>query len=174
MSDPIWLSYAGVITGTIGAITGIAGATMGYISYRRTGRMKALDLRLELRKSVNDLRSTVESLPSIMEQAKGSRISVLNARGLFRSSIMDQWNAELEKDISAVTLLKSELPDSSATFENLTHSGLEAKLVTVHATQSKAAGLREKYRTSLASDDKEREHIRADQRAHTPAMLGRQ
>src|SRR5450759_3809039 len=99
MSDPGLLSYVGAITGTIGAITGIAGATMGYISYRRTGKMKALDLRLELRKAANDLRSTVEGLPSILAQAKGSRIAVLNARGLLHSSMMDQCNTELDKDV---------------------------------------------------------------------------
>lgn len=71
MSDPDWLSYAGVITG-------IAGATMGYISYRRTGKMKTLDLRLELRKAVNDLRSSVESLPSLLGSTtmrQGKRLS---------------------------------------------------------------------------------------------------
>ncbi len=173
MSDPNWLSYAGVITGTIGAITGIAGATMGYISYRRAGRMKALDLRLELRKAVNDLRSTVESLPSILGPAKGSHISVLNARGILHSSMADQWNAECEKDLAAAKLLESEVPDPTSSFEELTHSELEAKLVAVHAAQSKATGLSEKYRASLASDDKDRDNIQADQRAQTQALLSR-
>ncbi len=173
MSDPIWLSYAGVITGSIGAITGIAGATMGYISYRRSGRMKALDLRLELRKGVNDLRSTVESLSPLIAQAKVSRTAVLAARGISRSSMMDQWNAECEKDLAAVKVLDSEMPDPNSSFEELTHSGLEARLVAVHSTQLKATRLSEKYRASLASDDKQREQISADNRANMQAMLGR-
>jgi hypothetical protein len=48
MADATWLSYVGAITGVIGTVTGIAGATMGYVGYRRSVKVKALDLRLEL------------------------------------------------------------------------------------------------------------------------------
>ena len=46
-----WPPYVGVVTGIVGMITGVTGACLGYLGYRRSGRVKALDLRLELRKA---------------------------------------------------------------------------------------------------------------------------
>lgn len=172
MPDPAWLSYAGAITGTVGAITGIAGATMGYISYRRSGQMKALDLRLELRKAVNDLRSTVQSLPPLLERAKKSHTAVAAAIGHLGSGALQQWHSDWNADFSAVRLLESEVPDPSINYENLAHSELETKLVVVHSIQSKATRVSEKYHVALAADDKEREQIRADVRIQTQAKLG--
>jgi hypothetical protein len=42
----------GSVTGIIGAITGPAGCILGVLSYRRSQQIKALYLRLELRKRV--------------------------------------------------------------------------------------------------------------------------
>lgn len=53
MADPDLLGYTGAITGVIGAISGIAGSVLGYIAYRRSDQLKALDLRLELRKGLH-------------------------------------------------------------------------------------------------------------------------
>ena len=53
----------GTVTGIIGAITGSVGCITGLISYRRSQRIKALDLRLELRKLASDVRAEVEALP---------------------------------------------------------------------------------------------------------------
>lgn len=69
-------NYVGVITGVIGAITGISGAIMGFVSYRRSGHMKALDLRIELRKSISDLHDSAQSLPSLLDLAQKSRIAI--------------------------------------------------------------------------------------------------
>ncbi|GAO37738.1 hypothetical protein SCT_3174 [Sulfuricella sp. T08] len=171
MSEPAWLSYAGAITGTIGAITGIAGATMGYISYRRSGQMKALDLRLELRKAVNELRTAVQNLPSLLERAKNSHTAVASAIGHLGSGALQQWLSECEADLSAAKTLEAEVPDPSANYEHLAHSELETKLVAVHSLQSKATRLSEKYHAALAADDKEREQIRADVRVRTQAKL---
>lgn len=47
MAAPDWVSY-------VGAATGVAGFVMGYVAYRRSGAMKALDMRLELRRAGTD------------------------------------------------------------------------------------------------------------------------
>lgn len=172
MADSSLLSYVGAITGTIGAITGIAGATMGFISYRRSGQMKALDLRLELRKTANDLRDTVQSLAPLLERAKQSHTAVAAATGQIGSGRLQQWQNEFEADISAVKLLESEVPDSNASYECLAHSELGSKLVEVHSVQSRATRMSKKYLATLADDDKEREQIRADVRVSTQAKLG--
>jgi hypothetical protein len=85
MADSTWLGYVGVVTGGIGAVTGISGAVMGYIGYRYSRSMKALDLRLQLRKDESDFRACVENLPALLDLAKQSRIRVLAATGLGRS-----------------------------------------------------------------------------------------
>lgn len=173
MADSTWLSYVGVVTGLIGAITGVAVATMGFISYRRSGQMKAQDMRVELRKATNDLRTTVQNLIPLLESAKRSHTNIAAATGLGGSGALKQWQSDFKADLSAVELLESEVPDLNASYECLTHSELESKLVEVHSVQSKAMQLSKKYHATLAADDKEREHIRADVRVNTQARLGR-
>ncbi|QNX60182.1 hypothetical protein [Acinetobacter seifertii] len=43
------------LTAIVGAITGIAGSIMGYISLQRLSKIKSLDLRLELKKAETQL-----------------------------------------------------------------------------------------------------------------------
>jgi len=57
MAEPHWTAYVGIVTGAIGAVTGIAGAIMGFIGYRRSTAIKALDLRLDLRKGIAKVQS---------------------------------------------------------------------------------------------------------------------
>lgn len=155
----------------VGAITGIAGAVMGFVSYRRSGQMKALDLRLELRKAVGDLYDSVQTLSSLLERAKRSRTAVSAATG--QTGALQHWQGEFEKDLSAVQRLVAETPYPGATYDSISYSELESRLVSVHQIQSQADRLHEKYRTSLAADDKEREQIRADVRSVTQVRLGK-
>src|ERR1039457_3731066 len=108
MSAPAWLSYVGAITGIIGALTGIAGAVMGYVSYRRSTQLKALDLRLELRKSAADIRGTLVGLPNLFERAKKSRLAVTATTG--QSGANEQWLRELEADLSSFEGLEAIFP----------------------------------------------------------------
>ena len=57
MTEP---GYVGMATGIIGAITGVAGMILGYVSYKHSNTLKSLDLRLELRKAVNDRHSAAD------------------------------------------------------------------------------------------------------------------
>jgi hypothetical protein len=164
MSDPVWLSYAGALTGVVGAVTGISGAVMGYVAYRRSGELKALDLRLELRKSESELQRTVEELPARLEYAKKSHIAVASAIGMFGSGAFKRWDTDWQADLASVRSLPTELPPANFDYASASHSELEARLVAVHALRGKAAHIQEKYEAALAADDKEREHIRADHR----------
>lgn len=171
MSDPVWLSYTGVVTGAIGTITGVAGAIMGYISLRHSKQLKALDLRLELRKAGSDLRAAIQDLPALLELAKRSRERVAAATGMLKSGALQQWTNAWEEDLTAVRALKGELPQADADYVNETPQELESKLVAVHAMTSRANRLRDKYRERLAADDRERDHIREDLRARTQANV---
>jgi hypothetical protein len=164
MFNPATLGIIGAATGIVGAISGVVGLVLGWTNYRRLQQIKALDLRLELRKQVSDVHAIVEALPSLLEQSRASRRAVLAAKGASHSSAFEFWRSELESDLKTAHALEAELPDAAQTSRLSKPENLESKLVEIHALAGKAAGLRDKYRMALASDDKEREHIRADAR----------
>lgn len=171
MSDPVWLSYTGAVTGVIGTITGVAGAIMGYIGLRHSKQLKALDLRLELRKADSDLRAVVHELQPLLELAKKSHDRVAAATGMLKSGALEQWTSVWKEDLSAVRALETELPDAESDYTSATPHELESTLVAVHSMASRAARLREKYAELLAADDRERDHIREDLRIRTQAKL---
>ena len=76
---PMTLGSINDVTGIIGAITGPAALVLAWISYRRSQQVKALDLRVELRKQASDVRAAVSELPDLLEQSRASRIAVLAA-----------------------------------------------------------------------------------------------
>jgi hypothetical protein len=164
MSDPAWLSYTGAITGVIGTITGISGAIMGYISLRESKKLKAFDLRLELRKTEHDVHEIVRDLTPLLLRASESRIAVTSASWSPNSGAYQQWLDDWKEAMLDVSSLVENLPDPGADYKDLAYTALEAKLVAIHALRSKAVHIREKYRASLAHDDNEREQIRADTR----------
>ena len=110
MPDASWLSVLGAVTGVIGTISGIAGAILGLKGYRRANAVKALDLRLELRKAVSDTRSGVEALPKLMDEANRSRRAALNDRGMLNCSIRTVWEKSYASDLEQVDSLNDELP----------------------------------------------------------------
>jgi hypothetical protein len=143
---------------------------MGYIGYRRSEKLKKLDLRLELRKAENLLRSTAGDLPSLLERAKASRTAVLAARGLSESGNMELWLSDLAIDFGTTKSLGTQLPNANVEYTHVDSSELETKLVVVHALQLQATQIQEKYSASLAADDRDREQIRADQRVVTSSQ----
>jgi hypothetical protein len=68
MTDPAWLANVGAAAGVVGIVSGVAGMVVGIASYRRVSRMKALDLRLELRKESTAARALIESLPALIDR----------------------------------------------------------------------------------------------------------
>ena len=96
-----------------------------------------------------------------------ARVAVAAASGLFGSGGMQIWHDELGADMSTVISLESKLPDDDADYSRFAESDLEAKLVEVHALFLEAERLSDKYKSTVAADDKEREQIRMDMRRRT-------
>jgi len=153
MADPHWTSY-------VGMVTGIAGAIMGFISYRKVNSFKSLDLRLELRKSVNDLRQKYKQLNDLMIYANKSRRAVFSATGNLRSGRMKLWEQQVEEDTNSLTEMEKQFPEAVETFNTLSTEELEAKLVEIHNIQGSLLSLIERYTTEIESDDETRRHIR--------------
>jgi hypothetical protein len=163
MLSPSTLGIIGAATGILGAITGAAGCITGLESLRRSQQTQARDLRLELRKRLSDIRGDVDALPALFERARLSRSAVRSAMGRGPQSGDNViWKGELENDLKTVQALTRELPDASETYQSSKPQELEDKLVEAHSLAAKAAHLRNKYETALASDDKDRDHIRAN------------
>jgi hypothetical protein len=167
------LGIIGAVTGIIGAITGSAALLLAWISYRRSQQIKALDLRLELRKQVSDVRTVVAALPDLLERSRASRIGVLAAIGVLKSGAFEIWEAGLESDLKTAQALTWEVPDADETYQRSKYQDLETKLVEVHTLAGNAARLRDKYQTELAYDDKQRDHIKADVRIRLNPPDGR-
>ncbi len=161
----------GVVSGGVGTVTGIAGAILGYVAYRRSEALKALDLRLELRKAEKDLRRLIEELPSLLQEARGSRAAVLAALGLSNSGTWEAFRGRWESDVKKAEAMASALPKETNDYRGVAHEVLETRLVDVHDEQRGAEALRDEYRSHLAWDEGQRDQIRADQRSRTHAML---
>jgi hypothetical protein len=169
MTEPHWTSYVGMATGIIGAITGVSGAIMGYVSYRRSNRLKSLDLRLELRKAVNELQSNFSQIEKLIEYANQSRVAVAAARGFFHSGMMEKWKQDVEADKIIVRKLGQKAPSVNMDYYDLTPQELESKLVEVHRLQVQLNELRKKYDAAVLADEEERKYLREDARARFPS-----
>lgn len=160
MSEPHWTSYVGMATGIIGAITGVAGAIMGYVSVKKTKSIKSMDLRIELRKTINELRLKLEQLEKLMEQANGSRKALAAAMGTSSSSMMDFWTQGVQSDKIALQKLSEEAPAAKNDYVASDFKELEAKLVVVHQIQIQVDALISKYNAALQEDKEIRDHLR--------------
>lgn len=165
MAEPQWTGYVGVATGIVGAIAGIAGMVLGYLGYKTSNSLKSLDLRLELRKSVSRIQSTLLQLSELIEYANQSRKAVASATGRFHSGMMTQWKQLVEKDKEAVSQLSKSAPAEGDNFDNLAPMELETKLVEVHRLQLQADELKEKYEVEVRADNEARNRLRDDARA---------
>lgn len=152
MGEQDWLGYAGVITGVIGAITGVVGSALGFVAYRRTDQIKALDLRLELRKNNASLISDGNELLPLVEHAERSRLAVASAKGMYNSGATEKWVSECKGDRSIIESLIIKIPDAGEIYNDLSASELESKLVEIHTLQDKISRFRKKYDDSIASD----------------------
>jgi hypothetical protein len=158
MADPHWTSY-------VGMATGIAGAIMGYVSYRKIKQIKALDLRLELKRAVVNINSDYKKLLEQMAEGDKSRMRVASAIGMLHSGMTKKWNEELVADQAITKELERELPNKNTDYDHLDPKELETKLIEVHRTSQKISNLSKKYHEAMNWDNEQRKHIREDMRA---------
>ena len=152
MAAPDWLSY-------VAAGAGVAGAIMGFVSMRRTSKVKALDLRLELRKQDVDYENGVTSLLGLIPYAKNSRCAVDAALGRAGSGGSAQWVAITDDDFVKINAEFIALPKSPVDYSRCEHTELESMLIEMHRRLSRINDLREKYRASLVAGETDRERI---------------
>ena len=148
--------------------SGVIGAIAGVIAYRRSNKIKSLDLRLELRKAVVELQASYSELDGLMDRSHRSRTNVSAARGRTGSGEMEEWNSDVETDRATVAQLSEAIPNEGEKFKTLNTEDLESKLVDIHKTQVEVNQIRDRYNAALLEDDRQRDHIREDARVHRP------
>lgn len=155
MASPDWLSYLSLAFGVIGTVSGC-------LAYRRTGQLKTLDLRIELRRTDVDLRHLVLNLPAKLEYAKRSYRAASAASGSYHSGATKKWLCDFEDDLLTLKALEDRLPAADDDYQSKDSSSMESEIVKRHKLLVEARELAAKYAESVASDDKRRENIRED------------
>ena len=162
MADSALITYGGLIASIVSAIA-------AHLAWVRAGRIKALDLRLELARSEVQIIAIASELPALLKLARRSREPVTGSTG--QAGALQQWLQEWEADSSAVSEFATWLPPANPERTHLAHHELETRVITAAKLLAKANFLKEKYRESLSMDDNERNQIRADVRSVTHARL---
>lgn len=145
-----WLPYVGGVAG----IAGIVGMITGTAGYLRSGRVKALDLRLELHKAEDAVRDLLSELPALIELADQSRsaIYVADAKML--------WDQSCAADRSEIASMQEQLPAEGSDYRRLSNKSLEDRLVAMNRLRVRGTRMREKYLSALAGVEKKRQEMR--------------
>lgn len=162
MTNADILAYTGAIAGVVGAATGIAGAILGYIGFKRSAEIKALDLRIELRKAIAVLFEELQELPNVHSHAKKSHTAVAAATGSFYSGAMERWTAQWEADQKSIEAFDLGFADLNVDHSHDDYAKLEAGLVDAHSLLTGVQRLRARLEASVASDDRQRSQLRED------------
>ena len=156
------MSDFAIITGVIGAVTGIIALIVSIKSYVRVSAMKALDLRLELQKSFNSVDVVLSGVEGYLDFVHQSHMRVLAATGRNQSGEMKVFEEEFANDKARLRRLLGSQPRREATYARRTPDDLENLLVSVHAFQVQAADIRNKYQQLFEADEDRRKEIRAE------------
>ncbi|OGA32205.1 MAG: hypothetical protein A3G80_11855 [Betaproteobacteria bacterium RIFCSPLOWO2_12_FULL_62_13b] len=152
------------ITGVIGAVTGIIAIIVSIKNYVRVSAMKALDLRLELQKSFNNLDVVLSGVEAYLDFVHQSHMRVLAATGRNQSGEMKMFEDDFANDKARLRRLLGSQPRREANYERHTPGDLEKLVVSVHAFQGRVAELRGKYQKLFEADEDCRKEIRAEHR----------
>lgn len=171
MASHDWATYIGVIGGVVGTLTGVGGFVLGILAFRRTGQIKALDLRLELRRCERSLRSEAGGIVQLLESAKASHTRLGAAQGNYQSGAMQHWLTEWGTDLASAESLAQQVAALGTVNNAMSQAELEASLNAVQNLQHELAKLSAKYTGSLGKDDIGRAQLHADQRAVMQARI---
>ncbi|MDP9891542.1 transposase-like protein [Variovorax boronicumulans] len=165
MTNTDLLSYVGAITGVIGAVTGISGAIMGYLSYRKAGAIKSLELRLELMKIGVEVFQKADDLGALLARAKRSRDAVAAATGMYKSGAREKWIQQFAADEESLTAINESVDALNIDYSQSTLQQLEKAIGELHAFRVVVNGISARYTASISEDDRSREVLRDQTRA---------
>lgn len=142
-----WSTYIGVIGGSIGTLTGVGGFVLSIFTFRRTAKLKALDLRLELRSCERQLRSDARELMNLLRSAQAQRLQDFAHRGMRQSSAQAQWLATWKDDHAHAESIVKQVAALDAAGSGA-QANLESKLNAARDLQHQLTTLSGKYRVT--------------------------
>lgn len=149
------------ITGIVGTITGGIGLIVSLKAHAQISAIKALDLRLELNKTFDNLEVILSGIDGYLDFVYQSHIRVLAATGRLKSGEMELFEEEFGKDKVRLRGLLGTQPRREANYNGQAPSDLEAVIANVHAFYVQVGELRGKYQRLFDSDEEHRKEIRA-------------
>lgn len=161
MTETYLMSLTGAVGGVIGSVLGVGGAWLAHSACRRSQEMKALDLRLEIRKALHTLNHGVGKLEDQLALAFKSRMLNAAASGSLKSGSMVNWRAQFDVDTAGLNDLKHALEVLSPDLAQRSLRDMEALLTELDAQAHQVKALLDRYRNSVAEDDRLRERARA-------------
>lgn len=161
MTLPDWVNY-------LSLVCGVGGLALSYFAYRRSGQMKAIDLRLELRKIDADLHGLLKRLPARLDHTRGVHEAVSAMSGSHGSNAVEQWQVDWDADKKHLAQMAALLPPAHFDYQGLKPVELATQLVTRHEIFSRIKIIQEKYESSLAEDDRQREEARTQRTQPLP------
>jgi hypothetical protein len=90
MLDSSWIAYIGVITGTIGSLTGIGALLVAIQANRKSASAKASDLRIALGKSIIEVENDLAVMAVFIKEVDNARRRVAALEG-FDSKSTEDW-----------------------------------------------------------------------------------
>lgn len=138
---------------------------MGFVAYRKSGKDKAIDMRIELKRTIVKTVLDSKKLHEQMQAGNESRRAIASAIGKFNSGMMDRWDKDLTLDQKEAEELINNLPDEDTSFEHLDTKGLEAELISSYKIQEEIQRISQKYSEALAWDNERRSQIKEVKRA---------
>jgi hypothetical protein len=152
------------IMGITGTLTGVIALFISIKNYLRVSAMKALDLRLELQKSFNNLDVILSGVVGYLDFVHQSHLRVLAATGRNQSGEMKLFEEEFATDKARLRRLLTSQPRREASYEKHMPDALEQLLVSVHAFQVQVADIRGKYQRLFEADEDRLKEVRAEHR----------
>jgi hypothetical protein len=149
------------VTGAIGAITGVVALLVSAKNYSRVSAMKALDLRLELGRTWDNLDLVLAGIEGYLDYVHQSHERVLAATGRLRSGEMQLFSQEFEADKARLRGLLATQPKREVEYGMYTPAELERVIASVHTFQVQVSSIRGKYQKILDTDDERRTELRA-------------
>lgn len=160
MDELNWVDFSGFLFGVVGAITGCTSVIVSYKNQKKIQQVKSLDLRIELRRTINEIRALLLESDSLLPRAFKSRLAIHAATGKLRSGATANWHTEHKKDLNSLEEI-GERFSRAEKFVNIdSYETLEQKLDSIDQLKREIVPIVYKYQDSLKEDDKVRESIR--------------
>jgi hypothetical protein len=140
-------------------ITGI-GAAVSIAAFWRSGRVRVLDLRTELRKQAAELRLALKDLESTIPFAVESRERVTSVTG--QTGALQGFRQEAETDAAEVKALQAKVAGIEPIPFLAGYDAIEQRVVIAHEVSIRVTMLREKYTLAAEVDAEVRKHRREE------------